>query len=233
MFNRSHVKDVFDQLDALDQQDELEQHEDGADTTADGNAQVQVDAASSAPEVGGGVASTNDDDIGPESVTPPRAKGVLRRVGLATVGVVTVAVLGLSAYLGWQFKQLNDAAAASRAALAVARTYAVTLTSVDSKDVDKNFDQVLDGATGEFKSMYSQSAAQLRQLLIDNKAQAKGTVVDAAVESVTKTKVKVLLFIDQSVTNSINPTPRIDRSRVAMTMELIDNRWLASKVDVT
>jgi Mce-associated membrane protein len=30
----------------------------------------------------------------------------------------------------------------------------------------------------------------------------------------------------------VNPEPRIDRNRVEMTMELIDNRWLASKLDI-
>ena len=75
-------------------------------------------------------------------------------------------------------------------------------------------------------------AAQLRQVLIDNKAMSKGTVVDAAIKSATTTKVDVLLFIDQSISNVVNPQPRIDRSRVAMTMELVDNRWLASKVDI-
>jgi Mce-associated membrane protein len=91
---------------------------------------------------------------------------------------------------------------------------------------------VLDGATGEFKDMYSQSSAQLRQLLIDNKAVSHGTVVDAAIKSATKDKVEVLIFVDQSISNSLNPEPRIDRSRVGMTMERIDGRWLASKVDI-
>lgn len=42
----------------------------------------------------------------------------------------------------------------------------------------------------------------------------------------------MLLFIDQSIANSVNPEARIDRSRVTLTMERIDNRWLASKVDI-
>lgn len=48
----------------------------------------------------------------------------------------------------------------------------------------------------------------------------------------TTTKVEVLLFVDQSVTNTLVPEPRLDRSRVVMTMELVDGRWLASQVDL-
>ena len=80
--------------------------------------------------------------------------------------------------------------------------------------------------------MYSQSSVQLRQLLIDNKASAHGVVVESAVQSASKDKVVVLLFVDQSVANANVPDPRIDRSRIKMTMENVDGRWRASKVEL-
>jgi Mce-associated membrane protein len=61
---------------------------------------------------------------------------------------------------------------------------------------------------------------------------SKGTIIDSAVKSGSKTKVDVVLFVDQWITNVASPQPRLDRSRVAMTMELIDGRWLASKVEL-
>jgi len=173
-----------------------------------------------------------DDDAAHETPAPSRGHRLLRRSIVVAAGIVFVAALGLSGFLGWQLKQQHETAAVGRAALAVARSYAVTLTSVDTKNIDQNFAQVLDGATGEFKDMYSQSATQLRQVLIDNKAVSHGTVVDAAVKSATKTKVEVLLFVDQSISNVVNPEPRIDRNRIEMTMELIDKRWLASKLNI-
>ncbi len=108
----------------------------------------------------------------------------------------------------------------------------MTLTSVSPGELDSNFDAVLDGATGEFKEMYAQSSGELRQLLVDNNAQAEGVVVEAGVKSATTDRVEVLLFIDQTVTNSVVPEPRLDRSRVTMTLELVDGRWLASQVDL-
>lgn len=42
----------------------------------------------------------------------------------------------------------------------------------------------------------------------------------------------VLLFVDQSVSNTISPQPRIDKSRIRMTMEKVSGRWLASKVEL-
>jgi Mce-associated membrane protein len=44
--------------------------------------------------------------------------------------------------------------------------------------------------------------------------------------------VEVLLFVDQSITNAVRSEPRLDRNRIQMTMERIDERWLASRVDL-
>jgi Mce-associated membrane protein len=73
---------------------------------------------------------------------------------------------------------------------------------------------------------------QLRQLLIDNKATAHGVVLESAIQSASKNKVVVLLFVDQSVANASLPDPRIDRSRIKMTMEFVDGRWRTSKVEL-
>jgi Mce-associated membrane protein len=163
---------------------------------------------------------------------PSRRKRWLRYTLTAVTVLIFVAALGSSGYFGWQSKQQRDIDSASRAALSSAERFAVTLTSIDTNGVDQNFAQVVDGSTGEFKDMYSQSAAQLRQVLIDNKAMSKGTIIDSAVKSGSKTKVDVVLFVDQWITNVASPQPRLDRSRVAMTMELVDGKWLASKVEL-
>lgn len=41
-----------------------------------------------------------------------------------------------------------------------------------------------------------------------------------------------MLFVDQSLSNAAAPEPQLDRSRVKMTMEQVDGRWLASKVEL-
>ena len=146
---------------------------------------------------------------------------------VAVAGVVAVA-----GFQGWLLYEQHQKDVAAEQALDAATKYAVVLTSIDTNALDQNFTEVLDGSTGEFKDMYAKSSTQLRQLLVDNKAAAHGVVIDAAVKSATKDKVEVLLFVDQSVTNLAVPDPRIDRSRIKMTMENVDGRWLASKVEL-
>lgn len=163
----------------------------------------------------------------PEPTEPGR-----HRWQIAAVAVTVVALLGGSGFLGWLVWQDHRLGQAAQQARDAAVSYAQVLTSIDSNRVDENFDQVLAGATGEFKDMYSQSSMQLRQLLIDNKASAHGVVVDSAVQSATPSQVVVLLFVDQSVTNSTVPDPRIDRSRIKMTMDKVDGQWRAAKVEL-
>jgi Mce-associated membrane protein len=160
----------------------------------------------------------------------PGRRPWLRRVIVSALAVIFVAALGLSGFLGWTLWQEREVTRAGEQAQQAAVAYAQILTSIDSGRVDENFDQVLDGATGEFKDMYSQSSVQLRQLLIDNKASAHGVVVESAIQSASKDKVVVLLFVDQSVSNTNVPDPRMDRSRIKMTMEFVDGRWRASQV---
>jgi Mce-associated membrane protein len=171
-----------------------------------------------------GTAGTAEDQA-----DPPRRT---HRLLVAVLSIALVAALAGAGYLGWRQWQTHQVTAASTQAQQAAEAYAAILTSIDSTKVDENFQQVLDGATGEFKDMYSQSSAQLRQLLIDNKATAHGVVIASAVQSATKDKVVVLLFVDQSVSNTQVPDPRIDRSRIKMTMEHVDGRWRASKVEL-
>ncbi|WP_201406752.1 DUF3329 domain-containing protein [Mycobacterium intracellulare] len=162
----------------------------------------------------------------------PRKQDLRQYLRRSILPLLLVASLAVSGFLGWRQWQDHRVRLAGEQAQQAAISYAQVLTSIDSNKVDENFRQVLDGATGEFKDMYTQSSVKLRQLLIDNKVTAHGVVVDSAIQSESMNKVVVLVFIDQTVTNTAAPDPRIDRSRIKMTMEKVDGRWRASKVQL-
>lgn len=161
-----------------------------------------------------------------------RLRGAVTGRGLLISALAVLAVVSTvaAAILGWQVKTQHDIETAGRGAQDAAEQFAVILTSIDSKSLDGDFAAVMDGATGAFKDMYGQASTQLKQLLVDNNATGTGTVIDSAVKSATTERAEILLFVDQTVTNSASPEPRIDRSRVLMTMERVDGRWLAAQV---
>ena len=199
--------------------------EDGAD--AEG-----LDLDKEDPETEGAVDDESVDAEGDSDSGESTQRRWARRTLVGAVTLIFVASLAASGILGWNVWQQQQVTRAGQQAQQAAVKYAEILTSIDSNKVDENFNQVLDGATGEFKDMYSQSSMQLRQLLIDNKATAHGVVVESAIQSASKSKVVVLLFVDQSVSNTSAPDPRIDRSRIKMTMEYVDGHWRTSKVEL-
>ncbi|MBO0854219.1 MAG: hypothetical protein J2P18_10670 [Nocardia sp.] len=166
---------------------------------------------------------------GDASVPKARRRWIIRGA-MALVALIAVVATVVAVVLGWKLKDRNDTDTAGHQALTTAQTYAVTLTSIDSQHIDENYKQVLDGATGDFKNMYAQSSGQLKQLLIDNKAVSQGKIVNAGIKSASKDKVEVMLFVDQQVTNSASPQPRLDRSRIVMTMQRVGDRWLVAEV---
>ncbi|MGB0971263.1 MAG: Mce protein [Mycobacterium sp.] len=163
------------------------------------------------------------------AVTPRRWT---RHARIGLVAAVYLGAFGLAGFLGWKLWEQHTLNQASQAAQQTAISYAQVLTSIDSNNLDQNFSEVLNGSTGEFKDMYSRDSMRLRQLLIDNKATAHGVVVDSAIQSESKNKVVVLLLVDQTVSNTARPDARSDSSRMKITMENVDNRWLASKVEL-
>lgn len=198
------------------------------DTETEADAAAETDAADEAVDTEEGESEDAAEDDVPDMPAPRRGRSVLRWVAAA----VLVAVLAGAGYEGWVLYQHHQEDVAADQALEAAKSFTLALTTVDPNAIDQNFTDVLDGATGEFKDMYTQASEQLRQALIENKAAAHGTVIESAVKSATKNKVEVVLFVDQSVSNAAVEGPQLDRSRIVITMEKVDGRWLASKLEM-
>ncbi|BCK54930.1 hypothetical protein [Nocardia wallacei] len=200
---------------------------DAAATTSDAvndDAPQDVDAADSSP-AGASAAEADRTHGGSWRRWLPRPLTAVLIV-LLVVAVVCAVVLG------WKLDNRNDRADAGLAALTAAQNYAVALTSIDSSHLDPDFATVLNGATGEFKDMYSKSADQLKPMLLQAKSVSKGHVVAASIQSASESEAVIMLFVDAEITNITNPQPRIDRNRILMTMQKVDNHWLASKVEL-
>jgi len=173
----------------------------------------------------------------PTSVAEPPARAgrfPLRLSLPLTIAVGALLVLALAAAVTFGVL-LSGKTATDRAgqqALATAKAYAVTVTTYDYQNLDRNFADVLDGATGEFKDQYSGASQTLRQLIANAKATARGSVLGAGISSASTDQVVVVVFVDQLISNAATAQPRIDRNRVEMTLVPRDGRWLVSKLDL-
>lgn len=177
----------------------------------------------------------DDEDI---SLEPDEEEQSPKRFGarhwaLTAAALVVIAIAAGTAIIGRLYQEQRIEERSSREALAAAQEFANVMINVDSAKLDESSSKTLDRSTGDFKQKYSESSTTLRQVMIENKAKATGVVVDSAVKSATPDKVEVLMFIDQAVSNVAVPDARMDRSRVQITMEKVDGRWLASDVELT
>ncbi len=148
------------------------------------------------------------------------------------VAAAIVAVLAAMGFGGQLLYQEHQSNVAARQALEAAQRYIVKLINIDADTIDGKSADILNGATAEFKDRYTKAGVRLHQVLSENRAVARGTVVESWVKKATPSRVVVLMLIDQAVSVHNSHIPTIERSRVKMVMSKVDGRWLASKVRV-
>lgn len=144
--------------------------------------------------------------------------------------LLVLSVLGGLGFAASEFFAQRAEQQARAEALAAAERYAVDLSSYDHKDLDGNFQAVERNATGRFGQQYRQVSDNLTKLLKEHKATSEGKVVRAGVTEADADHAVVLLFVDQTISNTNTEQPRVDRNRMEMTLLHRDDRWLVDKV---
>lgn len=160
------------------------------------------------------------------SATPRRAP-----VPFIVALVVVLALLAAAAIVGAlklrDDKQRDDARAA---ALGAARQEALNLTSIDGRDIDKDLQRVLDGATGSFRTDFQQRSKDLKTVLGENQVVAEGHVIDAALVRGDVDTATALVVVDSTVKNKAAPAGRANSYRMQLDLERHGSRWLTSSL---
>jgi Mce-associated membrane protein len=178
--------------------------------------------------------TTRSDVDDPGEATGAGRLGRLPRPRRVTV-LLAAALVASLVTSGWLFlaKRTADAVDASRSdATAQARTAAVALTSYDYRTLGEDFDAVRELAVDPFAAQFDEASRTLTDVLEKYEGTAEGEVVRAAVSSADEDRVQVLLFVDQTVTSSLQDRPRTDRNRIAMTMVRTDEGWRVSEAEL-
>ncbi|SNT50396.1 h domain protein [Rhodococcoides kyotonense] len=148
--------------------------------------------------------------------------------------LAVVVVLALAAGVGvlfYQYRQNAETEQARTDAVDAASAQAVAMLAYDFGGVDQQLASAADGLTGDFKDEYTTlvtgviaPGAKEKSLTVQVTVQG-AAVVDAAPDSAT-----VLLFLNQITTSSDAPEAASSGSRVRMSLEKIDGRWLTSSL---
>lgn len=156
----------------------------------------------------------------------------LRRPRVAVSVLVVVALLATTGFLGLRLHRETTARENRDEALSACRSYALALTSYDFHDLNGNSAAVARNSSPRFAQQYKQVSDSLTKLIQQYQATSKGTVVDRGIAHVDANRAVLTLFVDQAITNTNNPQPRVDRNRMRMTLVRSGDRWLLDDVQL-
>ncbi|MFD9681847.1 hypothetical protein ACFWAD_18355 [Rhodococcus sp. NPDC059969] len=169
----------------------------------------------------------------PEPPTPAivdKPKRLRKQTVVIIAGVlVVVAALGWGAFATWQ-KSVDDDARTS--ALESGRQFATDLATYNFENLDQNLSVVRDNSVGEFAGQYAQVAANLQNMIVQYQATSSAQIISAGLASSDRDNAEVLVFLDQTITNTNSPDPRIDRNRMQLSLVREDGEWKLSNVQL-
>ena len=149
--------------------------------------------------------------------------------GLAVALVVAVVFLTLTQL---SLNSENSLNSARTSALAAAKSYAVDLASYNYQHLDQDFGKVLAESTPTFKQNFTQSSDALKTALNRYDASAWANVVAAGLVSATTSRAVVLVFLNQTVDNTLQKSKPTTESRVEITLLRSGGRWLIDQVSL-
>jgi Mce-associated membrane protein len=176
-------------------------------------------------------------DYGPPVYPGIQSDRSPRRIYAALAALVAVLLVAALVVLIDKNGAQSAASARRDDVIAAATKYGGYLSSYSYKNLTGNgsdWKLVTQNATASFNKDFASTSGSLGQLLQQYNATATGKVIAAGISSVTTSKAVVLLFIDQTVTNSANKssTPQTQPLRVILTLLHQHGRWLIDSLQL-
>lgn len=174
---------------------------------------------------------------GPEPAATPAAGGssrpsALRGLAPAVVLALLTVLVVLTGYLGWQLYRDNQIATARQQGTLAARDAARLLFSYDYNRLDQDFAAGLAVTTGPFRDQYQKTTSTVvKPVAQQYQAVVKAEVREAGVVQASPDRVVVVVFVNQTTTSTRVTGPRVDQSRVRMTLKNQGGKWLVEQVD--
>lgn len=204
--------------------------------SSSGSATETIEPPAADPgEVADEEAAAPDEPAAPDPAAPdlPAVVSRSRRatVLVAVLAVVTVALTAAAVVLGGELRAATAREQAGTTAVAVARQQAINLLTVDGDSVDAQLQSLLDGTTGDFRREFEGVRQAFADTVRQGQVVSTGDVVRAGLAELDGESARVLLALDSTVRNVQAPDGQPRRYRIAVDVELVDDRWLVSGME--
>ncbi|AQA24192.1 hypothetical protein BTZ20_1234 [Rhodococcus sp. MTM3W5.2] len=165
-----------------------------------------------------------------ENVRQEKGRRLTRRALAAiAAGVVLLGLLGWGSYTIWADHQQEQA---RTEALDAGRRFATDLATYSFENLDNNLSVVRGNSVGEFAGQYTQVASNLKDMIVQYKATSSAEIIAAGLAETGRDSAEVVVFLDQTVTNSNSQEPRVDRNRMQLSLVRDGGEWKLANVQL-
>ena len=152
------------------------------------------------------------------------------------LAIATVVAIVALAIVGWRelrtYLDNRDADNARQAAVDAASDQVVAMLGYDYETAETTLPQSADGLTGDFREEYLQLVeASIIPGAKEKNLTVRVSVQGAAVTDESTNSVDLLMFVNQVTTSKDNPQAVTSGSRLLVTAERVDDRWLVSSLE--
>jgi Mce-associated membrane protein len=153
------------------------------------------------------------------------------QTGVATAGLVTVAVAGWAVHSGLEVRELRAETTGRTAAVRAAESGVVGLISVSSATTEADIQQLADGATSSFRSQLKAESKALRNALHGQEVTSTGSVTSSGVVDYSPNRARVIVAAKGSVANKAVAGPQPRSYRLRVDLRKVDGHWLVSGLE--
>jgi Mce-associated membrane protein len=161
----------------------------------------------------------------------PRLTRPSRRLVDAVLVAGCAVLLALCGWFGYALHQDELADERRQEILAAARQLTVNFTSLDHQTYERDSENVLRYATGEFKEQFAAHTTELTSLVAENESVSAGQVLEAGIVREDADSARVLVVADSEVSNVAVPEGEVRHYRLQLDLVLENGRWLTSRVE--
>lgn len=152
---------------------------------------------------------------------------------LAGLALLTAVLVGFSSYLYFAVPSDAAVAEATSTAQGVAERAIVPVLSYDYRRLDDDKAAAEAFMTPAYQDTYAKLFTVVANNAPDVEAVVQAEFVASSVVNSGEDRVQVLLFANQTSTNKVQKTPRINRNYVTVTMQYLDGQWLVDDLQTS
>jgi len=145
--------------------------------------------------------------------------------------LLLLVVIGVG-LLGWQRHLHNQAEEARQQATEAATAAVPDVLSYNYRTIDDDLARAKTHLTGDFARQFGQLTSQIvAPQAVQGQITTRAEIAATSVVEADRNRVVELLFVNQTTQGLNLPQPRVDGSRLVLTMEKVNNQWLIQNLE--